>query len=423
MFSNHLKYDILNKTYNRMKRMVEMKKVCEKLLILVMLLGMLVSPIYVYAEEPSEGTGSEETEEPATPTDDPSPTPTPTQTPEPTPTPEPKIEPRLASLTVEDFNLNEAFDAEKTNYTLTVPASTSKITITATAIDGCTVFSGNGSHDLAEGKTTTLKIVVKVKKDIDPKQPTQTYTLAVTRPTESVALRSLMVSGHSLNETFSQTNYTYTMTVPYDTTSLNISAVAENDTDTVEIDGADNLEVGENEVTITVRSESGKEATYQILVTREEESEEENQTSNMTSNLVVDEKSENSLVKYILITVGCVVLIAIAAVGIIFYMKSASPEKKKEKEARKKAKKEAKEAATKKEEKVEEPLEKKEESSEKQPAEQLSKETSVENDSSTKQDDTIDVLDDIEDTKEAPTVKDVKDDILEGMDDIFDDKD
>ena len=402
-----------------MKRMIEMKKVCEKLLILVMLLGMMVSPIYVYAEEPSEGTGSEETEEPATPTDDPSPSPTPTQTPEPTPTPEPKIEPRLASLTVEGFNLNEAFDSEKTNYTLTVPASTSKITITATAIDGCTVFSGNGSHDLAEGKTTTFNIIAKVKNE----NRTQTYTLAVTRPTESVALRSLMVSGHSLNETFSQTNYTYTMTVPYDTTSLNISAVAENDTDTVEIDGADNLEVGENEVTITVRSESGKEATYQILVTREEESEEENQTSNMTSNLVVDEKSENSLVKYILITVGCVVLIAIAAVGIIFYMKSASPEKKKEKEARKKAKKEANEAATKKEEKVEEPLEKKEESSKKQPAEQLSKETSVKNETSTKQDDTIDVLDDIEDTKEAPTVKDVKDDILEGMDDIFDDKD
>ena len=402
-----------------MKRMIEMKKVCEKLLILVMLLGMMVSPIYVYAEEPSEGTGSEETEEPATPTDDPSPSPTPTQTPEPTPTPEPKIEPRLASLTVEGFNLNEAFDSEKTNYTLTVPASTSKITITATAIDGCTVFSGNGSHDLAEGKTTTFNIIAKVKNE----DRTQTYTLAVTRPTESVALRSLMVSGHSLNETFSQTNYTYTMTVPYDTTSLNISAVAENDTDTVEIDGADNLEVGENEVTITVRSESGKEATYQILVTREEESEEENQTSNMTSNLVVDEKSENSLVKYILITVGCVVLIAIAAVGIIFYMKSASPEKKKEKEARKKAKKEANEAATKKEEKVEEPLEKKEESSKKQPAEQLSKETSVKNETSTKQDDTIDVLDDIEDTKEAPTVKDVKDDILEGMDDIFDDKD
>ncbi len=402
-----------------MKRMIEMKKVCEKLLILVMLLGMMISPIYVYAEEPSEGTGSEETEEPATPTDDPSHSPTPTQTPEPTPTPEPKIEPRLASLTVEDFNLNEAFDAEKTNYTLTVPASTSKITITATAIDGCTVFSGNGSHDLVEGKTTTFNIIAKVKNE----NRTQTYTLAVTRPTESVALRSLMVSGHSLNETFSQTNYTYTMTVPYDTTSLNISAVAENDTDTVEIDGADNLEVGENKVTITVRSESEKEATYQILVTREEESEEENQTSNMTSNLVVDEKSENSLVKYILITVGCVVLIAIAAVGIIFYMKSASPEKKKEKEARKKAKKEAKEAATKKEEKVEEPLEKKEESSKRQPAEQLSKETSVKNETSTKQDNTIDVLDDIEDTKEAPTVKDVKDDILEGMDDIFDDKD
>lgn len=398
-----------------------MKKVCEKLLLLVMLLGMVASPIYVYAEEPDESTGTEEKEEtekptePSTPTEDPTTEPEPSK-PTPTATPAPKIIPRLTSLTVEGFNLNEAFDAEKTNYSLTVPASTTKITIVATAIDGCTVFSGNGSHDLVEGKTATINIVVKVKKEIDPEQPTQTYTLKVTRPTESVALRSLMVSGHSLNETFSQTNYTYTMTVPYDTTSLNISAVAENDSDTVEIEGADNLEVGENEVTITVRSESGKEASYQILVTREEESEDANQTSNMTSNLVVDEKSENSLIKYILITVGCVVLIAIAAVGIIFYMKSASPEKKKEKEARKKAKQEAKEAATKKEEKVEEPTEKKEE-----PA--TPTEGSKTQSDAKPQEEMIDVLDDLEDTKEAPTVKDVKDDILEGMDDIFDDKD
>lgn len=398
-----------------------MKKVCEKLLLLVMLLGMVASPIYVYAEEPDESTGTEEKEEtekptePSTPTEDPTTEPEPSK-PTPTATPAPKIIPRLTSLTVEGFNLNEAFDAEKTNYSLTVPASTTKITIVATAIDGCTVFSGNGSHDLVEGKTATINIVVKVKKEIDPEQPTQTYTLKVTRPTESVALRSLMVSGHSLNETFSQTNYTYTMTVPYDTTSLNISAVAENDSDTVEIEGADNLEVGENEVTITVRSESGKEASYQILVTREEESEDANQTSNMTSNLVVDEKSENSLIKYILITVGCVVLIAIAAVGIIFYMKSASPEKKKEKEARKKAKQEAKEAATKKEEKVEEPTEKKEE-----PA--TPTEGSKTQSDAKPQEEMIDVLDDLEDTKEAPIVKDVKDDILEGMDDIFDDKD
>ena len=404
-----------------MKRMIEMKKVCEKLLLLVMLLGMVASPIYVYAEEPDESTGTEEKEEtekptePSTPTEDPTTEPEPSK-PTPTATPAPKIIPRLTSLTVEGFNLNEAFDAEKTNYSLTVPASTTKITIVATAIDGCTVFSGNGSHDLVEGKTATINIVVKVKKEIDPEQPTQTYTLKVTRPTESVALRSLMVSGHSLNETFSQTNYTYTMTVPYDTTSLNISAVAENDSDTVEIEGADNLEVGENEVTITVRSESGKEASYQILVTREEESEDANQTSNMTSNLVVDEKSENSLIKYILITVGCVVLIAIAAVGIIFYMKSASPEKKKEKEARKKAKQEAKEAATKKEEKVEEPTEKKEE-----PA--TPTEGSKTQSDAKPQEEMIDVLDDLEDTKEAPIVKDVKDDILEGMDDIFDDKD
>lgn len=381
-----------------------MKKVFRKILLLIMLFGIIGSPIYVYAEEESEGTSGEETEESAPPTDDSNPSPTPTQTPESTPTPKPKIDPRLASLTVEGFNLNEAFDSEKTNYSLTVPASTTKIKITATAIDGCTVFSGNGSHDLAEGKTTTFNIIAKVEGE----DRTQTYTLAVTRPTENVALRSLMVSGHSLNETFSQTNYTYTMTVPYDTTSLNISAVAENDTDTVEIDGADDLEVGSNEVTITVRSESGKEATYQILVTREEESQTVNQTSNMTSALVVDEKSENSLVKYILITVGCVVLIAIAAVGIIFYMKSANPEKKKAKELRKKTEQEAKvEDSPEKKNSIVAPINEEETKA-----------------PSKSQDEMIDALDNnSEDTKEAPTVKDIKDDILEGMDDIFDNKD
>lgn len=378
-----------------------MTKIWKKILIFIIGIGMVVLPFSVYAEEPTTGTGTEETEEskdPTPSTDDPE-TEKPTE-PTPTPTPEITIKPRLQSLSVEGFNLNEAFDPEKANYTLTVPASTTKIIVQAVAAEGCTVFQGNGTKDLEEGKTTVINVIAKVQ----GKSEMQTYTLSVTRPAESVNLKSLMVSGYSLNETFSQNNYTYTMTVPYDVTKLDISAVAENSTDSVEISGADSLMVGENRVTVTVRSESGKEVKYEILVTREEESEETNHSSNITSQMVVEEKSENSLVKYILITIGCVVLIAIAAVGIIFYMKSASPEKKAAKEARKKAKKDSKEqkqetevqkvipTTTVQEEKVEEHPE-------------------------------IDVLEDSEDTKEAPTIKSAKDDILEGMDDILDDKD
>lgn len=380
-----------------------MTKIWKKLLILVMLLGITITPFSVYAEEQQTETGTQEEEEkePTTSTDN-------TETekpsdPTPTPTPEVTIKPRLQSLTVEGFNLNEAFDPEKTNYSLTVPASTTKITVKAVAAEGCTVFEGAKSYDLEEGKTKQITVKAKVKGDNE--SPLQSYTISVTRPTETVNLKSLMVSGYSFNETFSQNNYTYTMTVPYAVTELNISAVAENSTDSVEISGADSLIVGENRVTITVRSESGKEAKYEILVTREEESEEINNNSGATSQMIVEEKSENSLLKYILLTVGCVILIAIAAVGIIFYMKSASPEKKAAKEARKQAKKERKnnsnDIATEKQEEVKPSEETKEE--------QKSEETEV--------------LDNEEETKEAPTIKSAKDDILEGMDDILDDKD
>ena len=400
MFSVFLKYDILNRTYNRIKRMVNMTKNWKKLLMLVMLLGITITPLSVYAEEQQTETGTQEEEkEPTTSTDN-------TETekpsdPTPTPTPEVTIKPRLQSLTVEGFNLNEAFDPEKTNYSLTVPASTTKITVKAVAAEGCTVFEGAKSYDLEEGKTKQITVKAKVKGDDE--SPLQAYTISVTRPTETVNLKSLMVSGYSFNETFSQNNYSYTMTVPYDVTELNISAVAENSTDSVEISGADSLIVGENRVTITVRSESGKEAKYEILVTREEESEDINHSSNSTSQMIVEEKSDNSLLKYILLTIGCVVLIAIAAVGIIFYMKSASPEKKAAKEARKQAKKENKNNSS----------DKNFEKNEDRPSE-TQEEPKLEE---------TEILDNEEETKEAPTIKSAKDDILEGMDDILDDKD
>lgn len=379
-----------------------MTKVWKKILVFIIGIGMVILPFSVYAEEPitETGTQGEEEKDPTTSTDN-------TETekpsdPTPTPTPEVTIKPRLQSLTVEGFNLNEAFDPEKTNYTLTVPASTTKITVKAVAAEGCTVFEGAKSYDLEEGKTKQITVKAKVKGDDE--SPLQSYTISVTRPAESVNLKSLMVSGYSFNETFSQNNYTYTMTVPYDVTKLDISAVAENSADSVEISGADSLMVGENRVTVTVRSESGKEIKYEILVTREEESEETNHSSNGTSQMIVEEKSENSLLKYILLTIGCVVLIAIAAVGIIFYMKSASPEKKAAKEARKKAKKEAKE--------------------QKQETEvQEATSTTTVQEEKVEEHPEIDVLEDSEDTKEAPTIKSAKDDILEGMDDILDDKD
>ena len=62
------------------------------------------------------------------------------------------------------------------------------------------------------------------------------------------------------------------MTVPYKTTSLDITAVPVNEKAKVKIDGNKKLIVGKNTVKISITSEDTKNNdTYQILVTRKEQ--------------------------------------------------------------------------------------------------------------------------------------------------------
>ena len=67
-------------------------------------------------------------------------------------------------------------------------------------------------------------------------------------------LKDLVVEGFDLTEKFDKENLDYTLSVPYDTTILEIAALPEDENAEVEIKGNDNLIVGENVITITVTS-------------------------------------------------------------------------------------------------------------------------------------------------------------------------
>lgn len=98
----------------------------------------------------------------------------------------------LASLTVDGFELNENFDKESLEYTLTVPANTEKIKINAQLAEDSAKATGTGEVNVSEGlntfeivvtaengskRTYVLKVTVEAEKPIQVKIDNNTYNV------------------------------------------------------------------------------------------------------------------------------------------------------------------------------------------------------------------------------------------------------
>ncbi len=86
------------------------------------------------------------------------------------------------------------------------------------------------------------------------------------------SLARLSLSQGELSPAFAYGTTSYTAEVPYETTSVTVSAEASHaKAQIVSIEGDQNLEVGENTIRITVRAENEAVAVYTIKVTRKEQ--------------------------------------------------------------------------------------------------------------------------------------------------------
>ena len=100
---------------------------------------------------------------------------------------------------------------------------------------------------------------------------------AQTTKSSDNTLKSIVLSNGSLSPVFSPKTKNYTATVDNSVTSLSISATPTDKTANVtSVSGNDNLQVGENTITITVKAENGVTATYTIVVTRRDATDPEN---------------------------------------------------------------------------------------------------------------------------------------------------
>lgn len=190
-------------------------------------------------------------------------------------------EARLSELGIkpEKYDIS-GFKSEQTEYATEVPNEVEEIEVYAKAMDSKAQITGTGMIELEEGKNE-LKIEV-----IAQNGTKKTYTIEVTRKEEEkttiekFGLSTLSVKGLNLTPGFMTGTYEYTVDLAEDLSSLEIEAKATDKDATVEIVGNENLQEGENTITILVQNEDTEEsATYQITVNKNLQKEEVVQTS------------------------------------------------------------------------------------------------------------------------------------------------
>lgn len=210
----------------------------------------------------------------------------------------------LKSLTVAEYKLTPDFSSDVTEYSLTVGADVESLDIEAVAEDDASEVKITGNDNLLMGENT-IEISVTAEDGT-----VRTYNIYVTKGEgTSLGLSELTVEGYTLNPEFSSDIYEYTLDIT-DTsvTSLNVNAIANVEGAEVEIAGNTDLKVGENIITILVRSDSDGIATYQIKVNISEQAAE---------NQIIAGIDNNDLFLYGGIAVAAVILLIIIIVVIV----------------------------------------------------------------------------------------------------------
>lgn len=196
----------------------------------------------------------------------------------------------LNNITLSNGTLSPKFNSNTNVYNVEVENDVDVLTVGATLTDNKSSFInsyGPRNVHLNEGENNVYlkvkseagsvrvyRLIITRKKanNVEP-EPTPTPTPDPTpEPTPEVSkalLSSLKLSEGKID--FESNVFDYNVTVGYDVTNVVATVELENDTDTVDIKGGESLEVGANELTITVTSSDGSVSNvYTIYIIKKE---------------------------------------------------------------------------------------------------------------------------------------------------------
>lgn len=177
----------------------------------------------------------------------------------------------------------------KKDLTITVDSNTSNIKIVPTISNGESYTISNSSNNTVKLETGTNKITIKLasgatyilriqrleeEKKVEPnvQDEKEDEKKQEEEKEEKIVLKSLKVIGFSLTPEFSSETYSYALTIDKEHSEmdkLEIEAVGEKEEYKVEMTGNENLVVGENIISILVKSaDESKTTTYEIIATK-----------------------------------------------------------------------------------------------------------------------------------------------------------
>jgi len=178
----------------------------------------------------------------------------------------------LSSLTIDSATINPVFSTGTTSYTVSVPNTTTSITVTGTKADANAVISDNNgvSQNLTVGDNN-----ITIKVTAQNGTTTKNYVVMVNRAKSSNAdLSSLTVSAGNLIPIFNSETKTYKVYVTNLTTNITVTGIKTDTSATISSNSGEpqSLNVGVNDVTLKVTAEDGTTINnYSIEVNRENE--------------------------------------------------------------------------------------------------------------------------------------------------------
>lgn len=170
----------------------------------------------------------------------------------------------LSGLSVNTGTFSPDFDATVTTYTVVVPAGTTSVSVSATATDPLATVDGAGDVNVSSGSGTATVTVTA-----EDGTTTMVYTVNITvEANNDASLSALSISAGILDPFFDATTMTYSVVLPEGTTSVTVTATANDPNATVTGAGDIDVSSGSGTATIVVTAEDGTtELTYTINFT------------------------------------------------------------------------------------------------------------------------------------------------------------
>jgi hypothetical protein len=188
----------------------------------------------------------------------------------------------LSNLQADKGTLSPVFSPASLNYTLLVPVSTSSVSITPTVADATATMTVNGMA-VSSGTAVVIPIStidVEVSIAVTAQNgAVNTYRITITRGSSVSTLSSVKMDGSVSGLAFNSNTLTYTASVPYSASSVQLDFKATNTFSSMKLNGvavtgssvSQNmpLNVGSNNFTIAVTSQDATTTTtYTVNITR-----------------------------------------------------------------------------------------------------------------------------------------------------------